>query len=108
MTEILSCKIHQIRRKRNGELHRCETCCREIPSGSMVVETACSNHKKILTTYICIPCYYVLCGSGEGDLYGGDVLDILHGGMCGVDDPDFDEETYWEVIYFFGYGFEKF
>jgi len=32
----------------------------------------------------------------------------LHGGMCGFDDPDFDEETYWEVIYFFGYGFEKF
>lgn len=103
----LSRKFVKVRKKRNGKLHQCCQCNRDIPVDTEVECGVYAGGDGIYAVYTCKPCLGYISEFG-GDLYDpwDDTLDecavINHIAGC-MDKKD----AHWLKIKTFGYGDEK-
>jgi hypothetical protein len=110
---VLDKKFVKVRMKRNGKLHPCHQCNRDIPVGTEVESASYIDEgegKYML--YTCKPCLdyineYIDEIVWEGAIPECGVFEHLYGFHVGDANKPIEVDAYWRGVKHFGYGGEK-
>ena len=113
---LMATKDVKVRTQRNGNLHRCITCLRLIPRGTIVERQTMVDGGDIYQVYICKPCQAFLevkenhdaCFDFWEQSYPQGSVDEALRWYCYKNSNYIDEQAYWKRVKYFGYGDEKF